>query len=155
MRLLSTPTRLYGTLALAEAVTWTMLIAGMVLKYGLHATELLVRIGGGLHGFVFLSYLVVTVLVGVDQRWRARDVLLGIGSAVIPYLTIPFERWMLRRGRIGDVWRLREEPGTTPIERIASLALRRPIPAALVAIVAVAVVFSVLLMLGPPTQWFS
>src|SRR5699024_5024371 len=50
MRLLSTPSRLYRVLALAEVVTWTLLLGGMFVKYVLSSTELLVRIGGGLHG---------------------------------------------------------------------------------------------------------
>ncbi|MGO2821088.1 MAG: DUF3817 domain-containing protein, partial [Brachybacterium tyrofermentans] len=155
MRLLSTPSRLYRVLAFAEMVTWTLLIVGMLLKYVLDVTDVLVRIGGGLHGFTFLCYLVVTVLVAIDQRWRLRDVVLGIGSAVIPFMTVPFERSAMRRGLLGDSWRLRAEPGRNGLEKVVSLALRRPIPAGLIAIVAVAIVFSVLLSLGPPTQWFS
>lgn len=155
MRLLSTPSRLYRVLAFAEMVTWTLLIVGMLLKYVLDVTDVLVRIGGGLHGFTFLCYLVVTVLVAIDQRWRLRDVVLGIGSAVIPFMTVPFERSAMRRGLLGDSWRLRAEPGRNGLEKVVSLALRRPIPAGLIAIVAVVIVFSVLLSLGPPTQWFS
>lgn len=155
MRLFSTPSRLYRVLAFAEMITWTLLLAGMVLKYVLHATEILVRIGGGLHGFTFLSYAVVTVLVAVDQRWRARDLLLGIGSAVVPYLTVPFERWAGRRGLLGDAWHLRSEPGRTGPQRMVSLALRHPVPAALVALAGVTVVFSALLSAGPPTEWFT
>src|SRR5699024_1890214 len=67
MRLIRTPSRLYRLLALAEMVTWTLLLLGMLLKYALQVTEVGVRIGGSLHGFVFLSYVVVTVLVAVDQ----------------------------------------------------------------------------------------
>ena len=92
MRLLSTPSRLYRVLALAEVVTWTLLLGGMFVKYVLDSTELLVRIGGGLHGFTFLCYVVVTVLVAVDQRWKLTDLLLGLASAIIPDLTVPGER---------------------------------------------------------------
>lgn len=155
MSLLSTPSRLYRVLALGEVITWTLLLAGMFVKYVLGSTEVLVRIGGSIHGFVFLAYVVVTVLVAVDQRWKLRDLLLGIGSAVIPYLTVPFERSAERRGLLGDSWRLREEKGGTAPERLVSLALRRPLPAALITIVGLAIVFSVLVRLGPPTQWFS
>ncbi|GAA1486750.1 DUF3817 domain-containing protein [Brachybacterium fresconis] len=155
MHLISTPSRLYRVLALAEMVTWTLLLAGMFVKYVLQSTELLVRIGGGLHGFTFLAYIVVTVLVAVDQHWRIRDLLLGLGSAIIPYMTVPFEHRARRRGMLEESWRLRTEPGRSAPEKVAALALRHPLPAAVIAIVVVAVVFSVLLSLGPPTQWFS
>ena len=160
MRLFSTPYRLYRLLAFAEWVTWTLLLAGMFVKYVLQAGDWLVSIGGGLHGFTFLAYVVVTVLVAVDQRWSLRDLALGIGSALIPYLTVPFERWAERRELLGSTWRLREEadatrPAASLPEKVVAFALRRPIPAGLVTLVAVAIVFSVLLSLGPPTEWFA
>ena len=109
MRLIRTPSRLYRLLALAEMVTWTLLLLGMLLKYALQVTEVGVRIGGSLHGFVFLSYVVVTVLVAVDQRWSLGRLAMGLGSALVPYLTVPFERWAHRKGMLGDSWRLRED----------------------------------------------
>lgn len=149
------PRRLYRTLALAEAVTWTLLIAGMLAKYVLHLGELGVRIGGSVHGFVFLAYCAVTVLVGIDRRWGASRILLGLMSAVVPYATIPLERWVERRGLLADAWRLREEPARGAVESLAALILRRPLISGLVILVLVALVFSVLLRLGPPTQWFA
>lgn len=149
------PRRLYRTLALAEAVTWTLLIAGMLAKYVLHLGELGVRIGGSVHGFVFLAYCAVTVLVGIDRRWGAGRILLGLVSAVVPYATIPFERWIERQGLLADSWLLREEPARGPIESLAALVLRRPLLSALVILVLVALFFSMLLRLGPPTQWFG
>lgn len=110
---------------------------------------------GSLHGFVFLSYVLVTVLVAVDQRWRARDVAAGLGSAVIPYLTVPFERSALRCGLLGDSWRLATHDGQGLADRIVSLVVRRPVPAALVLVVVIALVFTGLLAVGPPTQWFA
>ena len=50
------PRQLFRALAVAEAVTWTLLLIGMVGKHALGVTELGVRIGGGVHGFVFLAY---------------------------------------------------------------------------------------------------
>ena len=136
-------------------VTWTLLLLGMLLKYALQVTEVGVRIGGSLHGFVFLSYVVVTVLVAVDQRWSLARLAMGLGSAFVPYLTVPFERWAHRKGMLGDSWRLREDAPASFPEKVAALALRRPLLAGVIAIVVVAVVFSVLLQLGPPTEWFA
>lgn len=152
--LLSHPARLYGVLALAEAVTWTLLLLGMLGKYVLDLGELGVRIGGGLHGFVFLAYCLVTLLVAVDQRWSPGLLVLGWVSAVVPYATIPFERYADRRGLLADRWRLRTDAPAGPVERIAATALRHPLSAVLVGLVAVALVFTGLLAAGPPTQWF-
>ena len=149
------PHRLYRLLAVAEVITWALLISGMILKYVLLITELGVRIGGGIHGFVFLAYCAATVLVGVDQRWGAGRIALGLGSAVVPFVTVAFERWAERRGMLAEAWRLLTESPRTTAERLAAVILRRPVLSAVVILALVAVVFALLLQAGPPTQWFS
>lgn len=70
---------------------------------------------------------------------------------------MPFERSVERRGLLNGPWRLTpggDEPASLP-ERIMAFALRSPIIALLVAIVVVAVVFSILLALGNPKEWVS
>ena len=151
-----TPRRLFCTLALAEVVTWTLLLAGMVLKYGTDTTDLLVRVGGGLHGFVFLAYAATVVLLAVDARWSPARTVAGLASAVVPYATVPFERSTERAGLLPDRWRLVSgTPATGPVERLVASGLRRPALAAVVVLALLAVVFTGLLAAGPPTQWGS
>lgn len=149
------PDRLFRAVALAEAVTWTLLLLGMVAKYLADLGEWGVRIGGGLHGFVFLGYVLATLLVAVDRPWTPRHLLVGWVSAVVPFATVPFERYAERQGLLASRWRLREEPARSGLEPGVAWALRRPVTAVGVGVVAVALVFSGLLALGPPTQWFA
>ncbi len=149
------PRRLFATVAAAEMVTWTLLLLGMLGKYVLGLGELGVRIGGALHGFVFLTYCLVTVLVAVDHRWHPGRLVLGLGSAVVPYATVPFEHSALRRGLLPRSWRLLAQPPRGPVEALVAAALRRPVVAAFVALVLVAAVFTGLLAVGPPTGWFA
>ena len=144
------PGRLYRLLADAEAVTWTLLLLGMALKYLTRTTDLGVTVAGPIHGFVFLAYCAATLVVGIDQRWGARTILLGFVSAIVPYVTVPFERWIRRRGLAGDRWRLLGGGARTPIERLLAAVLRRPVRFALVVLAAVALVFRILLWIGPP-----
>ena len=95
------------------------------------------------------------MLVGVDQKWRLRDIAAGLASAVIPYMTVPFKRAARRRGLLGEQWRLRHDEGAGAADALVRTVVRRPIPAALVGVVVIAVVFSALLAAGPPTQWFA
>ena len=146
------PRLLYRRLAQAEVVTWTLLIIGMVLKSVTHTTELGVRIGGMVHGVVFLAYALVTVVVAIDRRWPVGTTLTGLASAVVPYATVPFESYAERRGLLADRWRLGaggEAPRTLP-ERVVATGLARPLLAVVVAVLVVAVVAAVLLWLGPP-----
>ena len=107
------PRKLYRTAATAEAVTWTLLIFGMLAKYVLHAGDLPVRLGGGIHGFVFLSYCVATVVVWTDRRWPVSTGVVGLLLSVVPFATVPFERHVERRGLLSDSWRV-APAGTLP-----------------------------------------
>ncbi|MER1997816.1 MAG: DUF3817 domain-containing protein [Arthrobacter sp.] len=146
-----TPRKLFTTLAFAEAVTWTLLIAALVAKYAF-GNEAFTPIAGGLHGFVFLSYAAVTVFVWVNQKWSAATGVLGVALAVVPWATIPYEKSLDKRGLLEGGWRLGpggEEPKNF-VDKVQAMVLRRPVAAALVAVAGVAVVFSILLYLGPP-----
>ena len=144
------PRRVFGWVAVAEAITWALLLTGMFLKYVTETTEMGVSIAGPVHGFVFLLFVVTVVVVAVDRRWGAGRALLGLAAAVVPFATVPFERWAQRKGLLADAWRLRREPGAGPLERLVGWALRNPVLAVLAAVAAVAVVFTILLMVGPP-----
>ncbi len=145
-----TPRRLFRTAALAEAVTWALLLTGMFLKYVTETTELGVQVFGMVHGVVFVAYCLAAVLVAVDQKWSLGRLALGLVAAVPPFATIPFERYAERAGLLGEHWRLRTEHPAGPVERITSWLLRRPAQGLLVGLVAVAGLTGVALVLGPP-----
>jgi integral membrane protein len=50
-----TPLNLFRVMAVAEAISWTLLIAGLIVR-ATSDLAVAVTIGGGIHGFVFLSY---------------------------------------------------------------------------------------------------
>ena len=101
-----TPDRLFRRLAVAEAITWALLLAGMFLKYVTETTELGVRVFGMAHGIAFVAYCVATVVVAVDQRWSFRRALAALACAVPPFATVPFDRYAERRGWLASSWRL-------------------------------------------------
>ena len=83
--------------------------------------------------------------------------MLGLASAFVPYCTVPFERSVRRRGLLDGPWRLGpggDAPSSVP-ERVLATALRHPGLAAVVVVAILAVVFVLLLVAGPPTQWGS
>ncbi|RBP67064.1 integral membrane protein [Brevibacterium sanguinis] len=147
-----TPKRFFNFFAVAEAITWAMLITGMILKYGTETTEIGVRIGGSVHGFVFLCFVLAVILVGVSQRWHVGRILMGLVAAVVPFATIPFEIVSARAGALDGQWGLgadgREPRG--PLERLCAWAIRSPWLAAGVGLLVVIVVFTALLVVGPP-----
>src|SRR5690606_23223824 len=100
-----TPKRFYRIVAIAEAITWTLLIAGLLMKYVFELGDVGVRVGGSIHGFVFLLYAATAVLVGINQRWNIGLIVAGVLTAIVPYATVPFDLWLVRKGRLEGGWR--------------------------------------------------
>lgn len=153
-----TPRRIYRIVAIAEMITWGLLILGMVGKYILQLGDWPVRVGGLTHGVVFVTYAFVALIVGVNQHWRLRNVVGAVATAVVPFATYPFDLWLERRGMLTGGWRTErtDDPRDhTVVSGLLRFALRYPIPLGIVVLVAVFGVVSFLLWLGPPTEWFT
>lgn len=146
-----TPSKLFRTLAIAEAITWTLLIAGLIAKYAA-GLDWATMVGGSIHGFVFLGYVATVIVVSIDQRWTFAQLAAGIGSAIIPYLTLLFEKFVEKKQLITDPWQLGAGGRTPagPLEKAVAWAIRKPVPAFVVALVIIAVVFAILLAIGNP-----
>ncbi|MFE6781454.1 MMPL family transporter [Streptomyces sp. NPDC057680] len=93
--------RAFTWIAAVEAFTWAGLLVGMYVKYIPETTELGVRIFGALHGAAFVVYVLLTVLVAIRLKWRlGRTTFLALAAAVPPFMTLAFEVWARRTGRL-------------------------------------------------------
>ncbi|MDY3049130.1 MAG: DUF3817 domain-containing protein [Rothia sp. (in: high G+C Gram-positive bacteria)] len=145
-----TPRALFRIFATAEMITWALLITALILR----ATGVtnLVPIAGGIHGFVFLSYCVVTVFTWVNQQWKAPVGVAGLLLSVIPFATVPFEIFLEKRGLLGGGWRL-APGGAAPsslFEKAQAWVLAKPALASVLLLAFVVLLFVVLLLAGPP-----
>ncbi len=146
------PKQLFRLAAIAEAITWTLLITALIVR-ATTGFALGVTIAGGIHGFVFLAYGATAVLLAVNQRWHPGVAAIAIVSAIIPYATIPVELWLARTGRLEGAWRRDETDDPrdkTWIDRLARWFIRHPLLLIIVIAAAVVLLFVVLLTLGPP-----
>lgn len=147
-----TPLALFRTFAFAEVASWTLLIVGLILR-ATADLAVAVTIGGSIHGFVFLCYGTTAVLVAKNNRWRSGPTALAVVSAIIPYATVPTEIWLHRRGLLAGRWRTTatEDPRDARWhDRLMRWFLYRPwVLAGLLAAI-IAIVFLVLLVVGPP-----
>lgn len=146
------PDRLFRVLAIAEAITWTILIAAIIAR-AVGAPGVVVTVGGGIHGFVFLAYGATAILVALNQRWHVGVAALAVVSAVIPYATIPTEIWLHRTGRLAGAWRLdaTDDPRDRRWhDRLMRWFLRRPWVLALLLAVGIVALYVILLLIGPP-----
>ncbi|QIL21741.1 DUF3817 domain-containing protein [Thermomonas sp. HDW16] len=94
--------KLFATMALIEALTWTGLLLGMFLKYVTETTDVGVWLFGRLHGLAFLAYVVATMMVATRLRWPMWALLVALLAAIPPLVTWPVEWWFRRRGLLSD-----------------------------------------------------
>ncbi|MFC3397631.1 DUF3817 domain-containing protein [Microbacterium amylolyticum] len=147
-----TPARLFRVLAIAEAITWTILIAAIIAR-AVGASAIVVTIGGGIHGFVFLAYAATALLVAVNQRWHPGVGALAVISAVVPYATVPVDVWLHRSERLRGDWRpeATEDPRDRRwYDRAMRWFLRRPWVLAILLITGIVALYVALLLIGPP-----
>jgi integral membrane protein len=148
-----TPRLLFRSVAIAEAITWALLIVGMLMKYVLEVGEFGVQVGGSLHGLVFIAFGMTALLVGVNQHWGVRLTLIALVTAIVPFGTIPLDRVLEKTGRLDGGWRhtRTDDPrDRTRVSALLRLVLARPVLLAAVMSVAVAAIMATLLTLGPP-----
>ena len=145
------PRILFRTFAIAEFITWALLITGLILR-AVGVNPVVVTVTGGIHGFIFLCYGAVTIFVWINERWRPGVGILGLVTTLIPFATLPFELVIDKRGLLSTQWRLgagAEKPRNF-FEHVQTWVLRHPILSSVLGVDVVVVVFTVLLILGPP-----
>ena len=95
------PRILFRTIAVAEAVSWAGLLAGMYFKWVAASTEVGVKVFGPVHGTVFIVYVLTVLYVRRPLRWDARTFLLAGFASLPPFATLAFEIWADRRALLG------------------------------------------------------
>ncbi len=90
----------FRAVALAEACSWVGLLFGMFVKWVLATSERGVQIFGPIHGGVFVAYVLVALVAARVLRWDARTTLLALVASVPPLVTLWFDRWATRTGRL-------------------------------------------------------
>lgn len=146
------PLTLFRTLAIAEAISWTILIAALIIR-AVADLPVAVTVGGAIHGFVFLAYGATAILVALNQHWRAWPTVVAVASAVIPYATVPTEIWLHRSGRLDGPWRIEQTDDPRdrrPLDRMLRFFLRRPWVLAALLVVGIVALYVALLLIGPP-----
>ncbi len=151
-----TPRGLYRVLSIAEAITWTLLIIGLLAKYVVAPGEtgdLILRITGTIHGFVFLSYGATAILVGINQRWNPLLAVGAVATAIVPYATIPFDRWLEKNSKLDGAWRVEKTDDPRDdnwFDGLVRWMLARPYVLGALIVAAIVTLFAILLFVGPP-----
>lgn len=94
---------LFRAVAIAEAFSWALLLSAMFAKYVTESEPFGIREGGvpvagGIHGGVFLLFVIVTIFAWRTFGWSLRVLVVGLASSIVPFATYPFEVGADRRG---------------------------------------------------------
>lgn len=90
----------FRAVAIAEAISWVGLLAGMFVKYVPQTSELGVQVFGPIHGAVFVAYVVLALAAARTLRWTRGATALALLASIPPLATVWFER---RATRTGDL----------------------------------------------------
>ena len=90
----------FRVVAVAEALSWVGLLAGMYVKYVPETSELGVQVFGPVHGAVFVGYVGVALFAARVLGWSRWTTLLALAASIPPLATVVFERWAARTGKL-------------------------------------------------------
>lgn len=89
---------LFRLAAIGEAVGWSLLIAGILLKrFWLPHSNAPVLIAGQVHGTLFLIYVAAAGVLYASLGWSRKRMLVAGLASVPPYGSLVFERWAARK----------------------------------------------------------
>jgi integral membrane protein len=154
---ISSPAGLFRIVATAEAITWALLISSLIARAVDASLATLVSIAGAMHGFTFLSYGAMALVVGINQRWPIFRQAFGVFLAIVPFATIPFEAWLRTKQQLEGSWRKEQTDDPRDkwlIDKVFRWAINHPVLMFVAVLLVIIVVYNVLLILGPPTSWF-
>jgi integral membrane protein len=91
-----TALRQFRLVALAEGASFlALLFVAMPLKY-LLGLPLAVRVVGSIHGALFIVFVLALIRAGMARPWPFHRWLLAFVSAIVPFGTFVFDRWLRR-----------------------------------------------------------
>jgi integral membrane protein len=97
---------LFRMAALGEAVGWTILITGIVVrKYKLPGHSFAVTLAGQIHGTLFIVYFGILIASYSSLRWPRKKFVLAALAGIPPYGTLLFEQWAMHVRR-STFWRI-------------------------------------------------
>lgn len=84
--------------AVLEAISFLVLLTATIVKRT-GGTEAGVKVMGPVHGLLFVTYVVLVILVAVDEKWRLSRTLLTLLCAVLPFGGFVADRKLIDQAR--------------------------------------------------------
>ncbi|MFI9414006.1 DUF3817 domain-containing protein [Nocardia gamkensis] len=100
---LSTVAKRFRFVAVLEAISWFLLIIGMVFKRIPEPVLWPVKVFGMTHGIVFVLFVITAIVAARELGWSVKTTVLALLSSIPPFCTVLFEVWAVRSGQLGEL----------------------------------------------------
>nr|WP_280252476.1 DUF3817 domain-containing protein [Nocardia abscessus] len=100
---LSTVAKRFRFIAVLEAISWFLLIIGMVFKRIPEPVLWPVKVFGMTHGIVFVLFVISAIMAARELGWNLKTTALALLSSIPPFCTVLFEVWAVRTGQLGEL----------------------------------------------------
>ncbi|MBF6222372.1 DUF3817 domain-containing protein [Nocardia abscessus] len=100
---LSTVAKRFRFIAVLEAISWFLLIIGMVFKRIPEPVLWPVKVFGMTHGIVFVLFVISAIVAARELGWNLKTTALALLSSIPPFCTVLFEVWAVRTGQLGEL----------------------------------------------------
>ncbi|WP_425295595.1 DUF3817 domain-containing protein [Nocardia abscessus] len=100
---LSTVAKRFRFIAVLEAISWFLLIIGMVFKRIPEPVLWPVKVFGMTHGIVFVLFVISAIVAARELGWNFKTTALALLSSIPPFCTVLFEVWAVRTGQLGEL----------------------------------------------------
>jgi integral membrane protein len=137
-------------------LTWAGLVAAMISRYGFGNEVQWFFVAGLSHGIVFLAYALTALVIGINLRWGFGLTLVAVMVAIVPFATVPLDRWLLRKNKLKGDWATMATTEPAPagfLDRLVRFWVGHPGWFFALIVVGMGALLTVLLTLGSPTEW--
>jgi integral membrane protein len=99
---------LFKLAAFGEAIGWSILISGLLIKHFLTPmSNIPVLLAGQIHGILFLTYIAAAFILSPSLKWSPRQAIGAALCSVPPYGSLVFELWAAHRRKMARLKSLR------------------------------------------------
>lgn len=81
-----TALRVYRVMAVVAGIALFILIAEMVMKYGLHQKNFFTDNWSYIHGFIYMAYAASIANLGLKMAWGLKRIALHLLTGFVPFL---------------------------------------------------------------------
>lgn len=81
-----TALRLYRVMAIVAGIALFILLAEMVMKYGLHQKNFFTDNWSYIHGFIYMAYAASIANLGLKMVWGLKRIVLHLLTGFVPFL---------------------------------------------------------------------